>query len=284
MENLYYIKYLKEVMGFAIIFTSNCKLSDEDKQKLKPYTYKIVERANVGRDFGAYKFAILHFKEEVKSANLFLIANDSVYGPIQDLTPFLRKMEEGYEVVSDMLVDESIYGHPIHLTSYFVLMNKTVTNSQRFLKFWQKKVKYISNRASVINNGEIAFSYYCLKFFNTFAFIDGFKIQNSFEELDSKKKDLIFISSKIQKDFETTGKVFLKTLAPNHFPYLVLKNNTFFVKRDWVKKFIREDFLSKIIEEVSFSTDIDKKFLLKQIKKDSFLDKKTLKLMKKNAL
>jgi hypothetical protein len=280
---LYYIKYLKEVMGFAIIFTSNCKLSEPDKEKLKPYTYKIVERANVGRDFGSYKYSILRFEKEIKNASLLLLANDSVYGPIQDLKPFLKKIEEGYDIVADQLVDEIIW--PAHFTSYFILMTNKVVNSNKFWKFWKKKYKYKSRRHYVINGGETRFSSYALKGFKSIAIINPSDVYFEFNNMNEDDKRMMRHSSKMHRDFSKEFDTLnLNTLAANHFPFTVLNLGGFFVKRDWVKKCIISSFLINKLKETEFATDIDKVALLRQLHQDSFLDRKTIKLMNKGLL
>ena len=285
---LYYIKYLKEVMGFAIIFTSNCKLSAEDKEKLKVYTYKIVERANVGRDIGSYKWGILHFEKEIKNAKLFLLTNDSVYGPIKDLTRITKVMEEeGYDYISETMSDSLTFGK--HPCSYFILMNSKIINSEAFWNFWKNKLQYKSSRKYVIRRGEVKFGMVFSQFYGG-SLIALNDYVNAISNLDKQQSKRIYLSNKRDYLFKIDNicniqdSLAVRSMHPSDLPIIALSVGHVFIKKDWVKKAIIADVLIDEIKKNTFSTDIDKNLVIKQITKDSFLDKKTMKLIKKVLL
>jgi hypothetical protein len=282
---IYYIKYLKEVMGFAVAFVSNCKISDADKTKLKPYCYEIMERANVGRDFGAYKRGILHYQKQVRSSELFLMTNDSVYGPIQDLRRLTEKMKQGgYDVFGDAVVDETI--QPRHIPSYFILMNSKVVNNEKFWCFWKNKFKYKSTRKYIISGGEIAFSAYVFSRFYVGSFLDGVDILSESQKLTEAEIKKQYYSNKLRLHYKTppTTNYIPYTNSLNHFPIIALKLKCNFIKKDWVKKVMILEFLVDEIQKTEFSTDIQKTIIIKELQKNAFMSKTTIRLIKLDIL
>lgn len=289
---LYYIKYLKEKMGFAVCFIANCKINNEDKEELKSYCYQIIERANVGRDFGAYKTGVLYYEKEIRQSELFLLANDSVYGPIQDLNRIVEKMKkENYDYIGDTLFEDNFNRH---IGSYFILLNSSVITSKYFWSFW-KKLKYHSSRRFAIHKGEVRFSTKVLKYFYGGAVINSNTLIEYFLNISPQMSKKIFLSGKsFDKEFFNKWKnsdisnvalnFRLPSLHINNYPITALQLSAAFVKKDWVKKFIYSDTLINELIDTSFTTDINKDLLVKQLSKDAFIDKKVASLIKAGVI
>ena len=154
----HYIKSLHE-LGYAIIFVSNLPINGESLQWLERYCSRIALRENFGRDFGAYKFAILKYEEEIRNASELLIANDSVTGPIAPL-------DHMFEIMTSRDVDmwgtTESYSRKMyekyHLASYFLVLRPTVFTSTAFWDFWHKyRLSY--SRVDTIEDGEIEFTF-----------------------------------------------------------------------------------------------------------------------------
>lgn len=169
---LHYIKSIQE-LGYSIIFVSNKEII-EGLEELKPLCSKIIIRDNIGRDFGSYKTGLIKFEQEIRNCSELLIANDSVVGPISDLKVIFEEMRE--KKLDFWGLTEADCAPSYHITSYFVVFNKSVITSQPFWQFW-KNYKFKSSRAYSIYQGEINLTYTLLK--NSFtcgAYIDKFKI------------------------------------------------------------------------------------------------------------
>ncbi len=84
-----YLQHLKENLGYSVVLISNCPLQKSDILPLKNLCVEVIERDNIGYDFGAYKDGILRYMGKLGSKfdelETLLIANDSVIGPIYDV-------------------------------------------------------------------------------------------------------------------------------------------------------------------------------------------------------
>src|SRR5262249_39481849 len=88
------LHYLAEIAqaGFTTVFVSNApRLDPERIDRIAPFCGAIVQRANVGMDFGAYKDGIGTLPR-LDQLEALLLANDSVYGPFHDLGDVIGRM------------------------------------------------------------------------------------------------------------------------------------------------------------------------------------------------
>src|SRR5689334_11407252 len=128
--------------GFEIIFVSNApKLDPSALIRLKPLCAVIVQRRNVGYDFGAYKEGIALIPDVTK-LDALILANDSVYGPLQDLSGVIQAMSPE---VADVWGITDSWSFSFHLQSYFLLIHNKALNSPQFAAFWSK-LKYLQSK------------------------------------------------------------------------------------------------------------------------------------------
>lgn len=151
----YYIKALKRA-GFAVIFASNSpKFPAESVEKLLPLVAKIIWRANIGYDFGAFKDGIAAIPD-VKALDMLLVTNDSMYGPLHDLTEIINAATAED---ADVWGVTDCWDRQFHLQSYFLLFHPTALNSTAFRKFWTR-LPYYQRKRWVIRYGEIGLTPY----------------------------------------------------------------------------------------------------------------------------
>ena len=159
---LRYFRYLVEQFdrsGFAIIIVSNSpKLDPEAVATLLPHCALVLHRRNVGYDFGAWRDGILQIPD-LTALHHLLIANDSVFGPLQDLKTVMARCDPAQGDVWG--VTES-FDTRYHLQSYFMLFNNSVLRAPKFRKFWEG-MRYIENKRVVIFKYEIGLSQMLLK-------------------------------------------------------------------------------------------------------------------------
>jgi hypothetical protein len=96
----------------------------------------LIHRANVGRDFGAYKIGYMFAVEQglLDAAKHLLFANDSVYyGPRSE--EFVKELLQEQHPFTAMFVNHQIY---THAQSFFLRFESRVFRDQRFVKFWHK--------------------------------------------------------------------------------------------------------------------------------------------------
>src|SRR6516162_1476680 len=100
--------------------------------RISPLCGAILQRANVGMDFGAYKDGIGTLPR-LDRLEALLLANDSVYGPFYDLGDVIGRMN---------LAEAEVWGitdsweRRFHLQSYFLLFGRRALNHEAFRQFW----------------------------------------------------------------------------------------------------------------------------------------------------
>jgi len=156
-ENLiapYVLVYLKALQSVAstIVFVSTSELSEETKERLKPYCQEIILRDNEGYDFMSYKVGLSHI--DYTSYDEVILCNDSVYGPFYPLTDAFDAMRTK-DV--DMWGMTDNHERSYHLQSYFLVCRQDLLQNDAFQDFW-KNVHTLSNKEQVIEQYEIGLS------------------------------------------------------------------------------------------------------------------------------
>lgn len=150
---VYYLEQLHSLGCETVLVSTSEALDGTSVDKARRYCRRIIVRENRGYDFGSWKVG-LQDAGNLSSYDALVLANDSVYGPIQDLKDVFHDMRShGYAAwgITDSL--EIRY----HLQSYFLVLEKAVLDSREFTDFWDNLPHY-RFKHSVIWNCEIGFS------------------------------------------------------------------------------------------------------------------------------
>lgn len=136
---VYYVGTLSKFGEIVLHMDSDCEKTELNKLK------KFVLNASATRhgeyDFGSYKRAYIWAKQNLNLAeyDFIYLVNDSVYGPLYDLSRYLDAMEnmghDGFGIVKN-----PHYDHP-HIQSWFVGLNKSVFLTDWFDSFMQSITK-----------------------------------------------------------------------------------------------------------------------------------------------
>jgi hypothetical protein len=125
---------------------------------LKPIAAQIIIRNNIGRDFGAYKDAVLTLIDQEAagacSLERLIIANDSVYYFSRGLDEMARRLTENEADFCGVCESNEIR---YHLQSFILSFNKPVLSSAAFRDYWRKFLP-IGTRQWAISKGEIGLS------------------------------------------------------------------------------------------------------------------------------
>ena len=136
--------------GFAVVFVSNApRLGTAALERLQPHVALVLHRRNLGYDFAAYRDGLAALGGVTRFAEV-LLANDSVYGPLFDLAPLLRRCDERADVWG--ITDSREHG--FHLQSYFLLFRAAALAHPGFAAFW-RSVRPVQSRQWVIRHYEI---------------------------------------------------------------------------------------------------------------------------------
>jgi rhamnosyltransferase len=159
----YVVHYIKNLFSLKIdiIFISNCKfLKDKEIEKIKPYCKKIIIRKGRARDFGSWKIGISVLGEDIKNYDYLILANDSVYGPLNNnlkniLSFFENSQYDGFGITDS-------YEVKYHLQSYFLIFKKNIITSKVFNNFWQN-FYFFNRKRTIIEKYEIGLSQKLIK-------------------------------------------------------------------------------------------------------------------------
>ena len=157
-----YFVYLLRALdqaGFTTVVVSNSrKLDPASVQSILPLCGRVLQRKNVGYDFGAWRDGISQ-TTEIAQAEQLLILNDSIFGPLQDITSVIDRCRFDRADVWGMT---DSYSGKYHLQSFFVLFGAKALRSAAFAKFW-RRMRYVGSKRVVIFKYEIGLSQALLK-------------------------------------------------------------------------------------------------------------------------
>ena len=148
---LNYVRAL-QAAGLSVAFVSNCPdLAERDLARLRPLCAAIILRRNVGYDFGAARDALRVLGLPRADTDYAVIANDSVYGPLQPLGPMLERIDFS---AADLWGATDNWQHRYHLQSYFLVAGRAALESAAWKQFWGG-MRLVQSRDYVIQAYEI---------------------------------------------------------------------------------------------------------------------------------
>ncbi|WP_406720170.1 MULTISPECIES: rhamnan synthesis F family protein [Thioclava] len=159
--------------GLSVVLVSNTKISDADKAKLSPLTRLIVERPNIGYDFGGYREGVLQVLDRKMAPRNLYVMNDSMWFPLSEDSDVIDQSRAAPEDVWGLFVDldwrhrKAGNHHRTHVQSYFFRFSQKVVQDPRFDRYWRKM--------SIVNDKRLVIKMRELKLANHFADL-GFSV------------------------------------------------------------------------------------------------------------
>lgn len=164
--------------GIAPIVVTNVPLADADKALLKPLTARIIERPNVGYDFGGYRDGVLDIAGHLQDLTHLWLLNDSVWLVPQPVSWF----DQARALGTDFMAATSNYAMPrvdphrfreiswqhspnhknFHYASYALGFGKGILQCPAFLQYW-KKLNISNDKTRTVRRGEIGLSQWVLR-------------------------------------------------------------------------------------------------------------------------
>lgn len=160
--------------GFAPLVISNLPLTPQERERLQPLCWRLVERPNYGYDFGAYREGVLMALDELPGLEQLLLANDSAWFPIPGTADWVaRAVQLDVDLVGavsndgwlEFLADPG-RGRPwvpdagapqLHYCSFALLFGVRVLKDPGFRKFWQD-LTLTADKLETIRRGEVGLS------------------------------------------------------------------------------------------------------------------------------
>lgn len=138
----YVIEALKRIKASGlkiIIMSTSPNIVEAKLETMRSYATIIILRENIGYDFGSYKLGIEYLFNNKMKPSQILLTNDSVYGPMINLNPILKKSKkfDMYGMTDSIEIN-------YHLQSYFIIYNERILKDKNFIGFW-KSVKLLKH-------------------------------------------------------------------------------------------------------------------------------------------
>lgn len=130
---VYYVKTLSKYGD--VILCMDCDCSDSEIEKIKNFTIATIAKRHGEYDFGSYKrcFEYACNNDLLKNYDILYLVNDSVFGPMSDISQILTKIENIPTDAAGIIVSK----HKTHsfMESWFVRLNKNIFMSDWFNNF-----------------------------------------------------------------------------------------------------------------------------------------------------
>lgn len=152
----YVFEYLRAIVsaGFSVLFVSTAdRVAAKDRDRLEALGIDVHVRENKGLDFGSWQYGMNQLGDMAQTRHL-LLANDSVFGPLFDLTFMIDQMNR---TDADFWGVTDSYEGSWHLQSYFLCFNQSVIHSRAFTEFFARDFSTLPKQ-QVIVQGEVALS------------------------------------------------------------------------------------------------------------------------------
>lgn len=152
---IHYIKSLSEHGDIVLVMDSDCP--QPEQKKIAPYCLYTSGVRHGEYDFGSYKRAYIWATQNLSLSeyDYVYLVNDSVYGPLYDIGPYLDKMETlGCDAFG--LVSNPHKKHP-HIQSWFIGMSRRVFLTDWFDKFI-KSIRKLESKGEITCQYEHGFS------------------------------------------------------------------------------------------------------------------------------
>ncbi|MBQ3039344.1 MAG: hypothetical protein IJD41_02160 [Alphaproteobacteria bacterium] len=141
-----YVRALNKLGDVVVCMDSDC--TKDELQKLQGITLYAMATRHGEYDFGSYKRAYNWAREnlDISSYDFVYMANDSMYGPLFDLAPYLEKLES--ENLDAFGMVKNPHRKSPHIQSWFIGMRKSVFMSEWFNDLLQS-VRHHDDKGSV---------------------------------------------------------------------------------------------------------------------------------------
>lgn len=168
-SHLHMLEHL-ETQGVNPVVVSNLPLSQADMDRILPLSAMVIQRPNVGYDFGGYRDAVLQLGDILPTLERLYILNDSVWmidTPRSWFDDVRAKEADFCGATSNYgirrcdardfreLIWEYTIEHPnFHYASYALAIGPRILRDPGFLRYW-KRFRLSNDKKRTVRRGEI---------------------------------------------------------------------------------------------------------------------------------
>lgn len=139
--------------SFNLVVVANGSITPLLRSQLLDACHILIERKNLGRDFGAYKDAISVIINQEREIQRLVLMNDSMFYFHRGLDKLIADLDSPQEFIG--LTE--VFEHHYHVQSFLLSFGFHAIHHYKFKKFW-KRYRPISTRRWAIHKGEVALS------------------------------------------------------------------------------------------------------------------------------
>ena len=161
-STLFTLDHLAE-NGWSSIVVSNSELTDSDVEELEARSAFILNRENIGYDFGAYRDGLKFLWRSSHKPDRLVLLNDSTWFPLREGDQTLARMEALNADFSGHIfkIEDENNRARDHVESHLLMFSDQMCNSDDFQKFWKSYVM-TDSRDETIEKGEKAISQFAI--------------------------------------------------------------------------------------------------------------------------
>ncbi len=140
--------------GHEVLVVSNGLIQHEDIEKLKPLCWRVIERENIGYDFGGYRCGLHYLKNNKIDLEMLSLINDSIWLPLIPDANILTQTEEMNSDFGGAVIfknKKQKYGNLV--LSYWVTLRKSILEAEYFWAYWRKYLP-TGNKTLTVKLGE----------------------------------------------------------------------------------------------------------------------------------
>jgi hypothetical protein len=133
-----------------LVISTNALITEEQRDLLLDHCNILIERADLGRDFGGYRDGIRILQRRCNNIERLILLNDSLFYFENGLDALVRGLDGEHDVIGMT----EVFEHHYHIGSYAISVSRAVLQNPRFQRYW-KKYRPIPTRRWSIHKGEV---------------------------------------------------------------------------------------------------------------------------------
>ncbi len=137
--------------GLNLVISTNAKITPALRDALLEKSCLLIERADLGRDFGGYKDGISIIEKRFGTPDRLILLNDSLFYFEQGLDELIAALDGN----ADLYAMTEVFEHHYHLGSFALSLGRTALESKRMRRYW-RKYRPISTRRWSVHKGEVS--------------------------------------------------------------------------------------------------------------------------------
>lgn len=139
--------------GWSVIVVSNAPLSVSDAAMVTNRAAKLLQRPNVGYDFGGYRAGLALLASIGHQPERLILMNDSVWFPLREGDDTLRRMEASCAAMTGHIFKTEVKKGQDHLESHLLMVSTEALKHPAWAQFWDCFLMS-DDRVTTIRRGE----------------------------------------------------------------------------------------------------------------------------------